>query len=158
MKKTFWFVLALLLLIGCLGCAKDQSRGETDPQKLTEKQIALMAQYPEYFGLGAAGGLDVYVWQFAEAHFSFGLLPHAESGRDWLSNGVMNLRGVDADAMRAILATYIIDEDDIHVIPWQNPLSSYLGSWQIVLEGEDGEAKKQDYVDHVRNMLLEKTK
>ena len=154
MKQALLVALSLFLLAGCLGCAKDQNRGETDSRQMTAEQTALMAQYPEYFGLDAAGGLDVYVWQFAEKHFSFGLLPHAENGRDWLSNGVMNLRGVDADAMRAILATYNIDEDDIHVIPWQNPLSSYLGSWQIVLEGEDGEAKKQDYVDYVRNMLL----
>ena len=152
MKKTFCFVLSLLLLIGCLGCAKDQNRDETESQKPTEEQAALMAHYPEYFGLDAASGLDVYVWQFAKESFSFGLLPHAESEREWLS--LMNLRGVNADTMRAILGTYDVDESDIHIIPWQNPLSSYLCSWQIVLEGEDGEVKKQDYIDQVRSMIL----
>ena len=153
MQKAFSLVLALVLLIGCLGCAKTENRGETDPERLTGEQALLMEQYPEYFGLDASGGLDVYVWQFAEKHFSFGLLPHAESSLYWLADDVMNLRGVSADTMRAILATYDIDGDDIYVIPWQNPLSSYLCEWQIVLEGEDGEAKKQTYVENVRDML-----
>ena len=113
-----------------------------------------MEQYPEYFGLDASDGLDVYVWQFAKESFSFGILPHTKDGREWLSDALMNLRGVNADTMRTILATYDVDEDDIYIIPWQNPLSSYLCSWQIVLEDEDGEAKKQDYVDYVRDMLL----
>lgn len=64
-------------------------------------------------------------------------------------------RGVDTDAMREILATYNVGEDEIYVIPWHHPLSSYLGSWQIVTEGEDTNAKRQDYIDHVKNMLFE---
>ena len=155
MKKAFPLVLSLLLLIGCLGCAKPKNLGETDPEKLGAEQLALMEQYPEYFGIDAADGLDVYVCQFSKGSFSFRLLPHARDARNWLSVEIMDLRGVDADTMREILATYDVGEDEIHVIPWHHPLSSYLGSWQIVTEGEDTNAKRQDYIDHVRNMLFE---
>ena len=56
--------------------------------------------------------------------------------------------------MREILATYDVSEDEIHVIPWHHPLSSYLGSWQIIAEGDDPEAKKQAYAESVRDMLM----
>ena len=115
-----------------------------------------MEQYPEYFGLDASDGLDVYVWQMAKNSYSFGLLPHAEQGRDWISEELLNLRGASSEEMIVILSTYSIDEDDIYIIPWQNPISSYLAEWQIVAEGEDPEcldAKRKAYVENVRQML-----
>ncbi len=117
---------------------------------------ALHHRYPEYFGLDASDGLDVYVWQMAKNNYSFGLLPHTEQGRDWISHELMNLRGTNAEEMSVILSTYNINENDIYIIPWQNPLSSYLAEWQIIVEGEDTEdldAKRQAYVEHIRQML-----
>ena len=154
MNKAVSFVLLLLLLMSCLGCAKPKNLGETDPEKLSAEQLALMEQYPEYFGIDAADGLDVYVCQFSKGSFSFRLLPHARDARNWLSVEIMDLRGVDADTMREILATYDVSEDEIHVIPWHHPLSSYLGSWQIIAEGDDPEAKKQAYAESIRDMLM----
>ena len=115
-----------------------------------------MEKYPEYFGLDASDGLDVYVWQMAKNSYSFGLLPHAEQGRDWISEELLNLRGASSEEMIVILSTYSIDEDDIYIIPWQNPISSYLAEWQIVAEGEDPEyldAKRKAYVENDRQML-----
>lgn len=109
--------------------------------------------YPEYFGLDTSDGLDVYVWQMATGSYSFGLLPHSEQGRDWISHELLNLKGASAEEMSAILSTYNVDENDIYIIPWQNPVSSHLAEWQIVTGGEDMDAKKQAYIEHIRQML-----
>ena len=116
----------------------------------------LRERNPEYFGLDDSKGLDVYVWQMAKNSYSFGLLPHDEQGRDWLAHELLNLRGTSAEEMSVILSTYNIDENDIYIIPWQNPVSSYLGEWQIIEEGEDTDdlnAKRQAYIEHIRQML-----
>ena len=117
---------------------------------------SLRRKYPEYFGLDASDGLDVYVWQMAENSYYFGLLPHSEQERNFLAQELLNLRGVRAKEMRAILSTYNVNENDIYIIPWSNPSSSYLAEWQIVREGEDTEdidAKRQAYIEYIRQML-----
>ena len=114
---------------------------------------SLREKYPDYFGLDASDGLDVYVWQMAENSYSFGLLPHAEDERSWLATELMNLRGARAEEMKVILTTYNISENDLYIIPWQNPLSSYTG-WQVTVEGEDYNAKKQAYIERIRQMLF----
>ncbi len=138
----------------------DKGNGYTEHCTWTEFKVdaistasALSEQHPEYFGLDASDGLDVYVWQMATGSYSFGLLPHSEQGRDWISQELLNLRGASAEEMRAILSTYNVNEDDIYIIPWQNPFSSYLAEWQIVTDGEDINAKRQAYVESIRLML-----
>ena len=155
-KPSFWIIILSLLLcvvlaIGFLTVPK-KDRGETDPENLTGAQLSLMEVYPEYFGLDKSKGLDVYVWQFAENHYGFGLLPHAE--RNWLSEELLNLRGVPATTMREILKTYNVSEDDVNIVPWQNPLSSYLGDYWIVIEGEDPTEKREAYIEKIREMLF----
>jgi hypothetical protein len=118
---------------------------------------SLREKYPEYFGIDASKGLDVYVWQMSPNSYYFGLLPHAEQGRDWISLDLLNLIGARAEEMSVILSTYNIDENDIYIIPWQNPVSSYLSEWQLIREGEEAEAlnaKRQAYVESVREMLF----
>ncbi|MGN1188181.1 MAG: hypothetical protein ACI4R6_06775, partial [Lachnospiraceae bacterium] len=127
---------------------------EANIVKLSEQQRLLMDKYPDYFGLDASNGLDVYVWEMAEDCYYFGLLPHTEEQRDWLSTELLNLQGVDADKMRQILSTYNIDENDINIIPWQNPISSYIGDLWITYEGESLEEKQKAYIELVRNMLF----
>lgn len=56
--------------------------------------------------------------------------------------------------MRQILSTYNIDENDIHIIPWQNPFSSYLGEYGIIHEGESVEEKHEYYRELFRDMLF----
>ena len=86
----------------------------------------LSMQYPEYFDLDASAGLDVYVWQLASDSYSFGLLPHTASPRSNISQELMSLRGANSEKMQYILTTYALNPDDIHIIPWQNPVSSYV--------------------------------
>ncbi len=115
---------------------------------------SLRERYPAYFGLDTSRGLDVYVWQMAKNSYFFGLLPHAEQPRNWISHELLNLKGASVDEMRAILWSYRIDESEINIIPWSNPISSYLGEWQIIAENEDPNAKKQAYAEFIRQMLF----
>ena len=115
----------------------------------------LRAQYPEYFDLDASAGLDVYVWQMAPGSYYFGLLPHTASPRDSTAQELLALRGASSEQMRYILAAYALDPDDIHVIPWQNPISSYIPECWIVTEnGESLEEKQAQYIETVSAMLF----
>lgn len=115
----------------------------------------LRAQYPEYFDLDASAGLDVYVWQMAPNSYYFGLLPHTASPRDSTAQELLALRGASSEQMRYILAAYALDPDDIHVIPWQNPISSYIPECWIVTEnGESLEEKQAQYIETVSAMLF----
>ena len=115
----------------------------------------LRAQYPEYFDLDASTGLDVYVWQMAPDSYYFGLLPHTASPRDSTAQELLALRGASSEQMRYILAAYALDPDDIHVIPWQNPISSYIPECWIVTEnGESLEEKQAQYIQTVSTMLF----
>ena len=115
----------------------------------------LRAQYPEYFDLDASAGLDVYVWQMAPDSYCFGLLPHTASPRDSTAQELLALRGASSEQMRYILAAYALDPDDIYVIPWQNPISSYIPECWIVTEnGESLEEKQAQYIQTVSAMLF----
>lgn len=111
----------------------------------------LMEKYPCYFALDASKGLDVYVSQFAENADSFVLRPHSETLLDWTSSELLNLPGTDAEEMRLILSTYDLDEADVQIIPWQHPLSSYIGAYWAA-KGADGEAAA--YVERIRQLLF----
>ena len=163
-KPTFWIVLTAM--IACIVVAvcfltnpesKSPNLGETDPRKLSDDQVILMEQHPEYFGLDASEGLDVYVWQMAKNSYSFALLPHTEAHTDVHPVGSLpqsSLRGVNTETMRTILATYDISENDVHIILWQNLLSSYIAEWQLVREGENMEEKRETYATMIREMLF----
>ena len=115
---------------------------------------ALREKYPEYFGLDASNGLDVYVWQFAKNSYSFGLLPHSDQKRDWLDHDLISLKSVSEEQMRAILSTYDIKESDVQIHAWGNPVSSYIGQWQIRAEGESFEEKRFLYEASIHRMLF----
>ena len=109
--------------------------------------------YPEYFGLDASGGLDVIVWQMAEELYAFGLLPHSDTPRGMIDEELMSLRAVNAEQMRKILDSYSIADDDIYIIPWQNPISSYLCEYFIHFAGKDPTEARQAYIEKIREMI-----
>ena len=167
-KPAFWIIVVAVVACAVVAVCfltnpKTEDPAETvpqmanpapnDPNKLDPSYFrALMESYPEYFGLDASNGLDVYVWQMARSLYSFGVLPHSEQDRTHVE--LMALEGVNAVEMRAILSTYSLDMSKIYIIPWQNPVSSYLPSWSIVTEGEDVSEKVRDYVKRIREMLF----
>ena len=103
----------------------------------------LRVKYPEYFELGTFKGLEVYVWQMAENNYRFGLMQG--TNREKTPEEKMALKGATAEEMALILSTFDIEDKDIFVIPWQNPVSSYMVTEDM--------AKDPEYINNIRAML-----
>ena len=115
----------------------------------------LREKYPEYYDLSAFKGLEVYVWQMAPNSYSSGVMEG--TNRSKTLEELMNLKGAGIDEMKAILSSYDIPKENIFIIPWQNPISSYLSEYWIIGENEDSNAvskRRQEYIDKLREMLL----
>ena len=70
----------------------------------------------------------------------------------------MHLKGATAEEMKAILSTYEIPKENFIVIPWQNPISSYLGEYWIREKDEDPASaakRREEYVEKLRGMLFD---
>ncbi len=112
---------------------------QENPPELEELQV----KYPEYFELGTFKGLEVYVWQMAESDYRFGLMQG--TNREKTLEEKMALKGATAEEMALILSTFDIEDKNIFVIPWQNPISSYMVTEDM--------AKDPEYINNVRAML-----
>lgn len=112
-------------------------------QKNPPEMEELRVKYPEYFELGTFKGLEVYVWQMAENDYRFGLMQG--TNREKTLEEKMALKGATAEEMALILATFNIEDKNIFVIPWQNPVSSYMVTEDM--------AKDPEYINNVRAML-----
>ena len=132
-------------------------RASVDSSREYATDGSLEETYPEYFDLDASGGLDVIVWQLGDHGYHFCLLEHSETERDWLDPEllILSTKGVDAAQMRQILSTYNVGEDDIHIIPWQNPISSYI---PLVFTDDMTEEEKAEmterYIEDIRELLF----
>lgn len=118
---------------------------------------SLRAKYPEYFDLDTFKGLEVFAWQMGPDSYYCGVLPG--TNREKTLEELMNLKGARITEMRAILSTYDIDEKNVSIIPWQNPVSSYISEYWISQKDEDAasvEKRKQGYIEEIREMLFEK--
>ena len=127
-----------------------EDRG-TDSDDLTK----LREHYPEYFDFPTDKGLEVYIWQMAPESYSFGVL--AGTNREKTIEELWNMKGVSAAQMRAILSTYDIDPENIVIIPYQNPISSYLCEYFIaeINESEESvQSRRQAYIHNIRAMLF----
>lgn len=142
------------LVVGAIEFNPKDAAEADDQIDMSQAQAELKQRFPEYFGLDPVNGLDVIVWQMAGESYSFGLLEHSDTERDWISRELMELKSVSADQMREILAAYAVSEDGIYIIPWQNPISSYLPEYCIDFGGEDLDAKKEAYIAEIREMLF----
>ncbi len=103
----------------------------------------LREKYPEYFELGTFKGLEVHVWQMAEKDYRFGLMQG--TNREKTPEEKMALQGAAAEEMALILSTFDIEDKDIFVIPWQNPISSYMVTQDML--------KDPAYINNIRAML-----
>ncbi len=104
----------------------------------------LRVKYPEYFELGTFKELDVYVWQMAENDYHFALMQG--TNHEKTPKGIMTLKGASAEEMALILSTYDIEDKNIFVIPWQNPISSYAKIIKDMTE-------YSEYINNIRTML-----
>lgn len=94
---------------------------------IVQPKTELQAQFPEYYGLSATKGLEVYVWKDRTGVYKCGLT----SGTNWNKSypqilGLTN-NGAAIEQMKEILASYNISQDMIIIMPIQ-----FSGnSWEI---------------------------
>ena len=163
MKKKLYGIVCLCSLVSTVLCACGKNTNPIDMN--TAEGDAYMAyipdglkseyewnspeieklrkKYPEYFELGTFKGLEVYVWQMAEDDYRFGLMQG--TNREKTLEELMALKGASPEEMALILSAFDIEDRDIFVIPWQNPISSYIVTDDMV--------KDPEYISNVRNML-----
>ena len=154
-KPAFWLVATAMVACVAVAICFLTNPKNTKQKPLNAYQMSLKVRYPQYFGLDASRGLDIYVWQMAKDNYSFGLLPHSEIPRNAVGEELTNLVGVRAGEMYAILASYSTDRDDMYIIPFHHIFSSYVADWQIVTDGENAEAKRKAFAESVEKMLFE---
>ena len=82
----------------------------------------LRRHYPQYFDLPKENGLHVYVWQFAEPHYSCVLL--AGEGQ-YTEMEMLAMEPVSIPQMRQILASYGVSQKEVTLHPFNHPASSY---------------------------------
>lgn len=120
------------------------------------KAEGLREKYPAYFDLSTFKGLEVYVWQLAPDSYACGVMEG--TNREKTLAELMALKGASVDEMKAILSDYDIPKENISIIPWQNPVSSYMGEYWVGPEDEDPDAaerRRLQYVERLREMLLD---
>ncbi len=174
-KPAFWIIIvAILLLIGTvvafltypksvpdsptippageIGSNTDTTPkyGETDPDKLTYEQKALMEKHPDFFGLDCSGGLDIYVCQFASSSYHLSLFePSAATSQALYEADYVNIY-----EMSSILETYDIPQRKVNIIYWQNMFSSYIG--QYYMHSSEGELSFQEpFIYNLKRMLFD---
>ncbi len=107
----------------------------------------------ELFAYDPSKKYTVYVWQMAKNSYSFGLLE--TKARDWLDRELMDLRGVNAEIMRNTLASKNLGADDVNILAWQNPLSSYIGDYANYWTAMDDVTPQQNmYIAMIYDMLF----
>jgi len=112
---------------------------QENPPEIEELRV----KYPEYFELGTFKGLEVYVWQMAESDYRFGLMQG--TNREKTLEEKMALKGATAEEMALILSSFDIEDKDIFVIPWPNPISSYMVTEDMIRDPE--------YINNIYTML-----
>ncbi len=137
-KPAFWVIVAAII-----ACAVVTVCFATNPKDNPPKIDELRVKYPEYFELGTFKGLEVYVWQMAENDYRFGLMQG--TNREKTPQEKMALKGATAEEMALILSTFDIGDKNIFVIPWQNPISSYMVTEDMM--------KDPEYINNIRTML-----
>lgn len=173
-KPAFWIVMIAVAVFAVLAVClmTDPKRGKADPGAKSEGETRpaytetgtdidmerLRTKYSEYFDLDTAKGLEVYVWQMTPRSYSCGVLPGSD--REMTFDELIKLKGASIAEMRAILSAYDVAEEDVSVIPWQNPISSYLPEYWISLKGEtpaEAEKRRDGYIAGIRDMLFRTT-
>ncbi len=91
----------------------------------------LRKQYPQYFDLDTSEGLEVYVWQMAGNQYSCGLMSGKVSREiaeeiEGMRTDLWGLQSVTVTEMKLILSDYDIAREEVQLIPYHMPHSSYL--------------------------------
>lgn len=96
---------------------------------VTPSLSELRNKYPQYFGLDTAKGLKVYVWQMAQDHYTWGLLPDKNAGYSQIRlMELLGFTGTSTREMQVIVASYQLPDSEIVICPITMPHSSYAYS------------------------------
>lgn len=154
-KPAFWIVAATVVAgIGVAVCFLTNPLSESDKpdenadsltiiggadgptavlvDSWTEGSIRwLRERYPRYFDLDISEGLEVYVWQMAGNSYSCGLVSGKESREieektEGIRTDLWGLEAVTVTEMKLILSDYRISKEEVTIIPYGMPHSSYL--------------------------------
>lgn len=151
-KPAFWVIVAAVAACAAVGVCFATDPKQNSPreqntvqakQVQTEEIKELREKYPEFFDLSTFKGLEVYVCQFAENNYHFGLMEG--TNREKTLGEIMALKSATAEEMALILSTYDIEDRNICVILWHHPFSSYLITEDTV--------KDPKYLSNIRAML-----
>ena len=112
---------------------------QADSERAAELE-RLRQEYPAFFDLPTDKGLAVYVWKLSEDAYSCILLP--DSGKTREATELWEMKSVNLQEMRTILSSYSISQEEIAVIPWTNPLSSFYSPTD------------EEYIQSLREMLF----
>ncbi|MCR5694848.1 MAG: hypothetical protein K6G89_07775 [Clostridia bacterium] len=148
-------IVAVVLLMLPAPAKSEKTDAEIESGLAEEGKTAkLRPSVEEYYSLDAKEGLDVFFFQLAKGSFSFVIREHSEE----MSNlELMALPSVNLEKLKDILSTYDLPDDKIYVAAWQNPLSSYLGEYWTIENGEtfaDFENRRAEFTANVREMIL----
>lgn len=155
MKKLFLtFICLTLVLVSCgkTGESAESRESETVSQ-LSDVSSTGSTEIPdEYPELDVSNGLCIYVSEFAQGVYRFKLLEHAASEPEYTE--LIGAKSFNTDQTRFLLDHYGLGKNDVTIIPWQDPLSSYLSPWMISFNGEDTAPKKAEYVKEIEKLLF----
>ena len=99
----------------------DPSNDPADAPNSTER--ALKEKYPQYFDCTTDKGLEIYIWQMAANSYFCGLLPGKNS--NYTDSTLMRLVPATIEEMRIIVASYHLPQEEVVILPFRNPISSY---------------------------------
>lgn len=85
----------------------------------------LRERFPEYFNLDAFKGLEVYVWPMAENYFRCGVLSGTNRNKTYDELWGLANNSTSIEQMKTILSSYDIPSEDIVIIAYSQPISSY---------------------------------
>ena len=62
--------------------------------------------------------------------------------------------GLSLRELKAILSTYSIKQENVVIIPWQHPLSSYIGEYWIAPANVDLAEVRMNYISRILRMIF----
>lgn len=85
----------------------------------------LRERFPEYFDLDTFKGLEVYVWPMAENSFRCGVISGTNRNKSNEELWGLIKNSASIEQMKTILSSYNIPAEDIIIIAYSQPISSY---------------------------------
>jgi len=133
----------------------EEVSGDVSEEETEDPQRELCEAYPDFFALDKANGIQVIVTQFAEGHY---LLTMRNGTEEEIPATDMSLlieaQYVSVNTMKEILSCMKVRSEDVKIIPWSHPASSYIPDWAMIEEGENLKQKRAQFSDRIREMLF----